>query len=101
MPSLPPPTPTSTSTSPRSTSWTRWTGSCLTWCAQYCTVLYCTVLYCRFVSHLVCPVFHERTVEAEVEIIQCEHEKNKHSDVWRLNQVLGSRGIFLKSRLGC
>ena len=58
-----------------------------------CPVLYCTVLYCRFVSHLVCPVFHERTVEAEVEIIQCEHEKNKHSDVWRLNQVLGSRGI--------
>ena len=51
-------------------------------------------------SHLVCPVFHERTVEAEVEIIQCEHEKNKHSDVWRLNQVLGSRGIFPKSRLG-
>ena len=33
MPSLPPPTQTSTSTSPRSTSWTRWTGSCRTWCA--------------------------------------------------------------------
>ena len=47
MPSLPPPTPTSTSTSRRSTSWTRWTGSCRTWCAQYCTVLYCTVLQVR------------------------------------------------------
>ena len=41
----------------------------------------------RFVSYLVCPVFHEKTVENEVEIIQCEHEKNKFSDVWRLNQV--------------
>ena len=41
----------------------------------------------RFVSYLVCPVFHEKTVENEVEIIQCEHEKNKISDVWRLNQV--------------
>ena len=41
----------------------------------------------RFVSYLVCPVFHEQTVENEVEIIQCEHEKNKFSDVWRLNQV--------------
>ena len=36
---------------------------------------------------MVCPVFHEKTVENEVEIIQCEHEKNKMSDVWRLNQV--------------
>ena len=26
--------------------------------------------------------------EEQVEIIQCEHEKNKHSDVWRTNQVL-------------
>ena len=41
----------------------------------------------RFVSYLICPVFHERTVESEVEIIQCEHEKNKMSDLWRLNQV--------------
>ena len=41
----------------------------------------------RFVSYLVCPVFHEKTVENEIEIIQCEHEKNKCSDVWRLNQV--------------
>ena len=41
----------------------------------------------RFVSYLVCPVFHEKTVENEVEIVQCEHEKNKYSDVWRLNQV--------------
>ena len=24
----------------------------------------------------------------KVEIIQCEHEKNKHSDVWRTNQVI-------------
>ncbi len=38
-------------------------------------------------SYLVCPVFHEKTVENEVEIIQCEHEKNKFIDVWRLNQV--------------
>ena len=50
-------------------------------------------------SHLVCPVFHEQTVEAEVEIVQCEHEKNKHSDVWRLNQVPGRRGICFKTWL--
>ena len=50
-------------------------------------------------SHLVYPVFHERTVEAEVEIVQCEHEKNKHSDVWRLNQVPGRRGICFKTWL--
>ena len=36
---------------------------------------------------MVCPVFHEQTVENEVEIIQCEHEKNKYSDLWRTNQV--------------
>ena len=41
----------------------------------------------RFVSYLICPVFHEKTVENEVGIIQCEHEKNKFSDVWRTNQV--------------
>ena len=48
----------------------------------------------RFVSYLVCPVFHEKTVENEVEIIQCEHEKNKFSDVWRLNQVSEIRKVF-------
>ncbi len=38
-------------------------------------------------SYFICPVFHEQAIQNEVEIIQCEHEKNKHSDVWRTNQA--------------
>jgi hypothetical protein len=44
-------------------------------------------VFVRFVSYFICPVFHEQAIQNEVEIIQCEHEKNKHSDVWRTNQV--------------
>jgi hypothetical protein len=44
-------------------------------------------VFVRFVSYFICPVFHEQAIQNEVEIIQCEHEKNKHSDVWRTNQA--------------
>ncbi len=45
------------------------------------------VMLFRFVSYFICPVFHEQTIQKEIEIIQCEHQKNKQNDVWRANQV--------------
>ncbi len=41
----------------------------------------------RFVSFFECPLFREVSVLSELEIVQSEHEKNRHNDVWRTNQV--------------
>ena len=44
----------------------------------------------RFVSFFVCPIFRESSVQAELEIIHAEHEKNRFNDLWRTNQVVSS-----------
>ena len=43
----------------------------------------------RFVSFFVCPIFRESSVQAELEIVHSEHEKNRFNDLWRTNQVGG------------
>ena len=45
------------------------------------------LFFYRFVSFFICPVFHEKNIQHHIEIIQCEHEKNKQNDVWRTKQV--------------
>ena len=54
----------------------------------------------RFVSFFVCPIFRESNVQAELDIVESEHEKNRWNDLWRTNQVnidrtQGAHGKFV------